>query len=511
MPAGGTWTAQNKIRPGAYINFIYKAKQNLLTVGARGVVAVATDLSWGPDNEIITVTASQMLTGKSLPLVGVVADDSSESLPLRLALASATTALVYRANPGGKKAKVEDTTTGYTVEAKYPGTLGNKITVVILEDTPTEDQFTINVLVDGLKKESFIVTTAESLAEIDSDFVTISADAQQSFTGTGSLLAFQITGGASSINSVKVDGVAVTDYGFNPTTSTVTLKTAPAASTTILISYVKPLVASAGLTPTGGTNGTELSDFTDFFESLKYKTFNAIAVDSSLTTVATQIVNWVRDMRENQGRKIVGVVCDKNTVDYEGIISVNQGFKNDVDTVTTQLFSLYVASLSAGAAVNESLTCREITEATEIINPIDEADIDAALQTGKFILTYRQDGKVVIEKDINTLQSFTADKGYPFSKNRVVRCLDEIGNSVALKFTQNYAGKVDNNDEGRALFKSEIINLMDTLQNMGAIQNFQSSDVTVYQGDDIDNVVVDLTIQPVDAMEKLYMTVYVSA
>ena len=52
---------------------------------------------------------------------------------------------------------------------------------------------------------------------------------------------------------------------------------------------------------------------------------------------------------------------------------------------------------------------------------------------------------------------------------------------------------------------------MDVLQNMGAIKNFEAADVTVLPGDDIDSVVVDLNIEPVDAMEKLYMTVYVSA
>ncbi len=510
MPAGGTWTAQNKIRPGAYINFIYKAKQNLLTVGARGVVAVATDLSWGPDDELIELTASQMLTGKSLPLVGVVADDSSESLPLRLAFASATTAYVFKANPGGAEASIADATTGYTITAKYPGTLGNSITVVILEDTPQEDSYTVNVLVNSIKKESFVITAAESLEEIDSDYVTISADATETFTGDGATTTFTISTGASSVTDVTVDSTSV-DYTYDADTGVVTLDSAPEASASIVVSYIMPLVATAGLTLSGGTNGSELQDFSDFLDALKYKTFNAIAIDSSLTAVATQLVSWVTDMRENEGKKIVGVVLNKNTADYEGIISVSQGFSNDVDTVTPQLFSLYVASLSAGAAVNESLTCREITEATEIINPLDESDIETALETGMFILTYRQDGAVVIEKDINTLQNFTDDKGYPFSKNRVVRCLDEIGNSVALKFTTNYAGKVDNNDEGRKLFKSEIINLMDTLQNMGAIQNFDPEDITVYQGDDIDNVVVDLTIQPVDAMEKLYMTVYVSA
>ena len=48
------------------------------------------------------------------------------------------------------------------------------------------------------------------------------------------------------------------------------------------------------------------------------------------------------------------------------------------------------------------------------------------------------------------------------------------------------------------------------LQNIAAIQNFDSStDIQIYAGEAIDAVVADLAIQPVDSMEKLYMTVMV--
>lgn len=44
--AGGVWLSQNKVRPGAYINFRQVAKP-LLTVGDRGIATVALPLSWG--------------------------------------------------------------------------------------------------------------------------------------------------------------------------------------------------------------------------------------------------------------------------------------------------------------------------------------------------------------------------------------------------------------------------------------------------------------------------------
>ena len=43
--AGGTWTNQNKIRPGVYIRFTSDRGLGL-TVSDRGVVAIAEAMSW---------------------------------------------------------------------------------------------------------------------------------------------------------------------------------------------------------------------------------------------------------------------------------------------------------------------------------------------------------------------------------------------------------------------------------------------------------------------------------
>ncbi|MBM6888525.1 phage tail sheath protein, partial [Pseudoflavonifractor phocaeensis] len=55
MP-GGTWTSQNKVRPGVYIRFT--STQGLgLTVGERGTVAICEPMSWGPVGQVMTVEA----------------------------------------------------------------------------------------------------------------------------------------------------------------------------------------------------------------------------------------------------------------------------------------------------------------------------------------------------------------------------------------------------------------------------------------------------------------------
>ena len=49
------------------------------------------------------------------------------------------------------------------------------------------------------------------------------------------------------------------------------------------------------------------------------------------------------------------------------------------------------------------------------------------------------------------------------------------------------------------------------MQANGGIQNFEADDIQVSAGTDVDAVVVNAAIQPVDSVEKIYMAVTVSA
>ena len=51
---------------------------------------------------------------------------------------------------------------------------------------------------------------------------------------------------------------------------------------------------------------------------------------------------------------------------------------------------------------------------------------------------------------------------------------------------------------------------MNEMQANNGIRNFDAEDVTVVAGTAIDAVVIDVAIQPVDAIEKIYVTVTVS-
>ena len=262
----------------------------------------------------------------------------------------------------------------------------------------------------------------------------------------------------------------------------------------------------------GGTNGTdaETAGYTAYFELLRTTKFNTIAVPSTNDGVINSVIAFVQEMRDEEGKYVQAVVpynSERTTdIDYEGIIHNVNGVVLNNRTVSPVEFVAWVAGATAGADINESLTGKVVEDATEIVNLLTSAQIIEGLGKGYFILSLNQDGSIKVEKDINSLHTFN-QKSYIFSKNRVIRELDEIGSQIESIWETTYLGKVTNNEAGRTLFKSSIISYLTELVNQGAIDTFDVDYVSVEAGTDIDSVIASIAVKPLDSMEFLYMTV----
>ena len=260
------------------------------------------------------------------------------------------------------------------------------------------------------------------------------------------------------------------------------------------------------ITPlTGGDNGS--AEYTDYFKLLMTKKWNTLACTDD--TMKDDVVTLVNTMRETEGVKVQAVIGVDEDFDYEGIINVIQKVKiNDTEVNPSQL-TAYVAGITAGADINESNTAA-VTPFTEIVDEMTNTEIENGLLDGKFLFSYTADGKVKCEQDINTLTTVTIEKGKMFKKNRVIRVLDEIANTVTNTFETMFMGKINNNDVGRTSFKTVLVGYFNSLQDASAIQNFTAEDITVDAGVEIDEIIVTVNAQPVDSVEKLYMTVKLS-
>lgn len=445
---GGTFLVQNKVRPGAYINFVAKP-QSLMNVSDRGIATLALPMSWGPEGEVIDILSSDLTDGTSIKKIGYSATNV-ESLLFRICLQNCYRLKAWRLDTGGKKATatIGSSETALKPTAKYAGICGNKIQIIVVKEGETGDTYTVETLYDGLRQDIQSKLTSPNDLE-DNDFV-----------------------------------------DWNVTETTV-------------------FTAHAGITLQGGANGTvtEPTAYTPYWAKMKTETWNTMGLLSGDATVKTAFCEYIKDLRENEGVKVQGCIYDKPGYDYEGIVSSEQGYRTEAEEISEVNFVAWVTGACAGAEINESNTHKTVQDAIEIIGELSNTKIIDGLNAGKFLISKSRKGTIRVEKDINTLHTFTAKKSYDFSKNRVIRVLDEMGNTCESTWDENYCGKLDNDADGRNIYKADLVKYGETLAGIHAITNFLGADdIEILMGDAVDSVVVNWPVQPVDSMEKLYMT-----
>ncbi|GIQ63635.1 hypothetical protein PACILC2_22030 [Paenibacillus cisolokensis] len=152
--SGGTWTAQNKVAAGVYINFVGEAKP-LGTLGERGIVSLPLPLSWGPAKQVIAVEAD----ADTFEMLGYPIT-APQLLLVREALKRARTLLLYRLNTG---TQASATIGSLTVTAKYGGVRGNDISIVVQANIDDPARFDVKTLVAGTEVDSQTVDMIEEL------------------------------------------------------------------------------------------------------------------------------------------------------------------------------------------------------------------------------------------------------------------------------------------------------------------------------------------------------------
>ncbi len=424
MATGGTFLTYNKILPGAYINFISKARA-LGSIADRGVMAMALKNNWGVENKIVTIT-NEDFQKNSLKILGY--EYTSENLkPFREAFKNAKEIKYYRIG-NGEKAKA--TIGNLNVVSKYSGDRGNNIKIKIASNID-DNKYTIYTYIDDAIIDEVIVNNIEELSE--NDFVT--------FSGTGT---------------------------FEET---------------------------AGTNLSGGTNGVvNNSEYSKFLSLIEAENFNVLIYDGEDGQTKGLFESFTKRLRDDEGVKITTVLYNYKKADFEGIISV----KNDKNLV------YWVGGALAGAEINQSLTNKVYDGEYEFNAKYSSNELKEAINSGEFVFYYDVNNIRVL-KDINTFVSFSSDKNSDFSNNQIIRVLDSTANDIARIFNDYYLGKIQNDDLGRDIFKSELINYFNQLQAIRAIDNFSAEDIAIKKGNEKGDVIVDLMIEPVASMDKLYM------
>ena len=181
---------QNKVLPGAYINFVSRPRA-MGSLGERGVVCAGMELDWGPAG-MMTVEAADFRTDSRM-LFGYdyLSDEMKDMRELFL---HARKGKIYRLN-GGEKAKAN--IGGLAVTAKYAGKRGNDICVAIVENVDEDGFFDVETY---LGTELVDSQTAADISELkENDFVTFGGTGELSVTA-GTYLTGGTTEGVTGSN-----------------------------------------------------------------------------------------------------------------------------------------------------------------------------------------------------------------------------------------------------------------------------------------------------------------------
>ncbi len=444
--AGGAWSSENKVLPGVYIRF--RGSSGLsLNPGMRGVVTICEPLSWGPVGVVQELSAGADTT----PMTGYAMTDPKNLFLQEIFKGSNRTAapvsvLLYRPAASGS-ASAAVTVGTLTATAKHPGLRGNDISLVISALLEPANAFQVDTVVDGVVVDS---QTAAAIAElVANDWV--------GFSGTGSLTA---TAGA-------------------------------------------PLI--------GGLDGDVLAAaYATYLAAIEAYKFDVLVYDGADDTVKASMVSFVNRLANDLGSYTQLVAANLTTPNTQYAVNVTSGVTlADGTTLTPAQTCWWAGGATAGAAYNQSLTFASYPGAVSATPIRTQYEQQQALEAGQFIL-FADGGAVQVMQDINSLVSAPPELNDSFKKNRVLRTLSTIANDVYTQFSANYIGAVSNNDEGRTLFRSAIIGYLAQIQANEGIQNFAAEDVTVRAGAAIDAILVDVAIQPVDSVEKIYMTIQVA-
>lgn len=435
---GGTWLTQNKVMPGTYINFTSLAKATA-ALSDRGIAAAPFVLNWGPEGSIFEVTSGDFQ--KNSKTIFGYGYDAPEMLALREIFCHATKVYCYRLGTGGVAAKNTYGT------AKYPGTRGNDIKIVITASVDNEGMYDVSTYVGGVHFETQTVTAASEL--VDNDFVTFTKSAT--------------------------------------------------------------LAATAGIEMTGGTNCTTIlgEHHQAFLDAIESYSYNALCCPASDSTIVALYANFNERVRDELGAKAQLVAWQPNA-DYEGIIGVwNEATHPSIENVDKHTLVYWVAGAQAGVAVNKSLTNTEYDGELTVDVEYTQAELEACIKAGKFMF-HNVNGTVRVLEDINTLVTLTDEKGDIFQSNQTVRVCDQIANDVAVLFNTRYVGQVPNDASGRATLWNDIVKLVQELERIRAVEDFDTDTVTVEVGDNKKAVLLTINgLNIVNAMSQLYMSVII--
>ena len=444
--AGGKFDKlAGKVRPGTYMNF-ESTRSDTVGTSERGTVIIPLlKPSYGPAGSYIELTnAGPDAAYAKLGYSVYDSDPNRQMILIREAFKNASKVLVYIPKEGTKATAKNASAPELTATAKYGGTRGNALTVTVAANPVGGFDVTVSLAGNTVAYYEGLSTVDDLIAQ-DCEYV--------AFTGSGALAAI------------------------------------------------------AAMNLTGGADATaQNDDLTTFMDTWEKDKFNTVAMPVTDSSMKAAIKTKIKYLRESMGRGVQAVVPDF-PADYEGIISIKNGYAIDDDKLSAAEATAWVAGASAGASYVESLTYDAVDGATDLVDALTHEEYVDAINKGHFAFSISEENKVIVEYDINSLTSFKQPKDETYRKNRVVRVMDTFQESIQLNFPPN---KYANDSDGWDIMEGVGKSILKQFAEAGAITDVDYDNDFLVDRDASygDKTYFNVNLKPVDSSEKLFFTTH---
>ena len=557
--AGGSFSSMNKVIPGIYYKISKQAvQQPLLT--ASGVLLWIGERTWGDAVERISLDDySKDVCYRKTGL-------SNTSKRMELFAQSCQELIAYDPREGRAKASATAFGGKVAITAAKPGSLGNSISIVIIDYSA--DVAEVRTSVDGVvqhrqrvKKLGELVSNDWVIFGVEASNADVSAHSNFGTVNlTGGSDGTASAGGAVGAGT-KATG---TLWGWGPITATpdgadgnkVAIKAEGAFDSRYTVSGTLDSTASAPVweqifeidksalnwdaqssstksaarsnkfftldadpagaaqcvpTTLSGPQKFDLSGGADGagggaidLSPVEDEYFNVVVTDDQSPEMRQQISAWIADRCDKRGRYARCLFVDKNALPDNA--PDNMYLSLCVNTVNgdASLTAFALACVEAGASWNESATMSTFGLDGALDEALSDDDLETAIESGIMAIMKRIDGALCICKDINTRaknSSIPAQLG----KNRAVRLVETLRNTLRSLWETQYAGKVHNDETGRLLWKSKVCEVLNEFVAGHGIEQYESDDIIVAAGEKSDEVIMTIPLQFIDSAELVYV------
>ena len=556
--AGGSFSSMNKVIPGIYYKISKQAvQQPLLT--ASGVLLWIGERTWGDAVERISLDDySKDVCYRKTGL-------SNTNKRMELFAQSCQELIAYDPREGRAKASATAFGGKVTLTAAKPGSLGNSISIVIIDYSA--DVAEIRTSVDGVVQHRQRVKKLGEL--VSNDWVVFGVEASNADVSAHSDFGtVNLTGGSDGTASAGGAGgtkATGTLWGWGPITATpdgaagnkVAVKVTSGSSSETVFSGTLDVTASSPVweeifrmtksietwgelsvetknkvrnnkffrlnadpsnsvrpfedSEMGSLSDVRLSGGADGagggaidLSPVEDEYFNVVVTDDQSPEMRQQISAWIADRCDKRGRYARCLFVDKNALPDSA--PDNMYLSLCVNTVNgdASLTAFALACVEAGASWNESTTMSTFGLDGALDEALSDDDLEIAIESGIMAIMKRIDGALCICKDINTRaknSSIPAQLG----KNRAVRLVETLRNTLRSLWETQYAGKVHNDETGRLLWKSKVCEVLNEFVAGHGIEQYESDDIIVAAGEKSDEVIMTIPLQFIDSAELVYV------